>query len=506
MAASYIKMPALRRCYSSAGDHDSHSMGSESTFSEVAFKLPELEAVDGNLLTEEEEFEIKKYHSKSKLEYSDRKEKQLYKSIDQKRFSSLSLDSYSHSAKSPSKSPSFAAGMLVIPVQGGSVLNNKRVFAQSKKETNLVKNVILRKPGEVKDKLGALNMTSFLDADDHSDNSLQRGLFETPTLGSVQEKREDLREEEIEWYCRKHGKKAAAKYTNEEKRKLRKWFQELDYDGSGEVSVEELQDPLLSAGILRTREQVVRVLANVDKNNTMGIDFDEFLLALNDNKIADAKKLKKLQEMSNNVNGFSMDTQITAERRKTIYKSVVTKCDKRSKQMDALIKKYLDKPRFTVKDRERISQEIEILDEKQSKSNYLHAKYITALDGVLQAKNEFYKMKELDRVYKEESAQQDLMGSSTACVNEMMVKSRFPTGFLNPEGANRLLDLSVKQAHVSEKQAEVRRAVSRGEARASALSAQDDDKQENEVADAARNSYNQFSAYSPVKTKRSQVL
>lgn len=37
---------------------------------------------------------------------------------------------------------------------------------------------------------------------------------------------------------------------------------------------------MLSAGILRSREQVVRVLANVDRNNTMGIDFEEFLLAI----------------------------------------------------------------------------------------------------------------------------------------------------------------------------------------------------------------------------------
>jgi hypothetical protein len=80
------------------------------------------------------------------------------------------------------------------------------------------------------------------------------------------------------------------------------------------------------------------VLANVDKNNTMGIDFEEFLLALNDNKIADERKLKRLQQMSCDPMGFSMDTQITAERRKTILNSVLVKCDKRQKEMDALMK------------------------------------------------------------------------------------------------------------------------------------------------------------------------
>jgi hypothetical protein len=64
----------------------------------------------------------------------------------------------------------------------------------------------------------------------------------------------------------------------------------LDFDGSGEVNVDELQDPLLSTGILKTRhvafchmistitsqcnaihrEQVIRVVSNSDKNGTMG--------------------------------------------------------------------------------------------------------------------------------------------------------------------------------------------------------------------------------------------
>jgi hypothetical protein len=50
---------------------------------------------------------------------------------------------------------------------------------------------------------------------------------------------------------------------------------------------------------MKTREQVIRVLTNVDKNKTMGIDFEEFLLALHGNKLADPKKLKHLQVRMN---------------------------------------------------------------------------------------------------------------------------------------------------------------------------------------------------------------
>ena len=52
---------------------------------------------------------------------------------------------------------------------------------------------------------------------------------------------QDLRQEEYELYCKKHGRTAAARFRNKDKRMLRKWFNELDRDGSGEVSVMELQ-------------------------------------------------------------------------------------------------------------------------------------------------------------------------------------------------------------------------------------------------------------------------
>ena len=37
---------------------------------------------------------------------------------------------------------------------------------------------------------------------------------------------------------------------------------------------------MLSAGIFKTREQIFRVMLNADKNETMGLDFEEFLNAL----------------------------------------------------------------------------------------------------------------------------------------------------------------------------------------------------------------------------------
>lgn len=223
---------------------------------------------------------------------------------------------------------------------------------------------------------------------DDADEHLGIISIDHPKLGSVQEKIEDHRQQGIEAWCKKHCKLINQKYTNKEKRLLRKWFEALDYDGSGEVNVEELQDPMLSSGILKTREQVVRVLANVDKNNTMGIDFEEFLLALGSNKLADQDKLRKLQEMSADPN-FSTDTLIAIERRKKLMKSILKRCEDRQNEVDRLYRKY-DKAKLTKREKDQFHIEREALEEEHAKSIYLHLKYITALDGVIEDKKRFY--------------------------------------------------------------------------------------------------------------------
>ncbi|KAK0359177.1 hypothetical protein LTR94_032339, partial [Friedmanniomyces endolithicus] len=153
-------------------------------------------------------------------------------------------------------------------------------------------------------------------------------------------------------------------------------------------NVEELQDPLLSSGIFKTREQVVRVLANVDKNNTMGIDFEEFLIALSGNKLADDSKLKRLQRMSADP-VFDTDTLLTAERRNKLIKSILRRCEERQAAIDLLYRKY-DKPKLSKREREVFEVERERLEEEQSRSIYLHLKYIHALELVIDDRKTFY--------------------------------------------------------------------------------------------------------------------
>ena len=221
----------------------------------------------------------------------------------------------------------------------------------------------------------------------HPNEFGDESTIDFPKLGSLEEMCEDLRQEQIEKYCTAHGRKAAARFVNSDKRMLRKWFRELDVDHSGEVSVSELQDPLLSAGIFLTSEQVFRVMLNADKNSTAGLDFEEFLNALYsshntaggvaneataiaDNEDPhpsdasstaqgheiDVSKLKKLQVMGADPHGFTMETLISAERRGKLFNSVVNQLDKRESEFKTVHGKYIDSSRkleqFKIADKE----------------------------------------------------------------------------------------------------------------------------------------------------------
>ena len=79
---------------------------------------------------------------------------------------------------------------------------------------------------------------------------------------------------------RRSNSSGARTTAMKEKRRLRAWFGELDEDDSGEVSVEELEGPLISTGIAKSLVDVKRIVASVDQDSSGAIGFKEFLAAL----------------------------------------------------------------------------------------------------------------------------------------------------------------------------------------------------------------------------------
>ncbi|KAK3258674.1 hypothetical protein CYMTET_32287 [Cymbomonas tetramitiformis] len=77
-----------------------------------------------------------------------------------------------------------------------------------------------------------------------------------------------------------------------------RWFDILDYDGSGEISLEELEDPLISTGIVNSREECQSFIRTVDQDGSGEIGFKEFLKLLNPKLDSSATSSRKKGHVS----------------------------------------------------------------------------------------------------------------------------------------------------------------------------------------------------------------
>lgn len=80
-------------------------------------------------------------------------------------------------------------------------------------------------------------------------------------------------------FMKKHGKKSKS-LTVSERRRLRSFFERLDVDGSGHISVEELIGPLLGVGMADSEADVRAFVNRVDTDRSGLIDLDEFVRAV----------------------------------------------------------------------------------------------------------------------------------------------------------------------------------------------------------------------------------
>jgi len=60
-------------------------------------------------------------------------------------------------------------------------------------------------------------------------------------------------------------------------RMLRDWFEALDADGSGDISVDELEEPLISIGLVGSKDDLENMISKYDSSGDGEIDFQEFV-------------------------------------------------------------------------------------------------------------------------------------------------------------------------------------------------------------------------------------
>lgn len=106
------------------------------------------------------------------------------------------------------------------------------------------------------------------------------------TKDLLRKQKEEIRDAELEKWLEGTGKFPKSRWHIKEKRSLKEWFDKLDQDGSGDIDVEELADPLLSSGITKSVSEVKYLVGSFDHDNSGGIGFQEFLSIMKTNHIA----------------------------------------------------------------------------------------------------------------------------------------------------------------------------------------------------------------------------
>ena len=76
-------------------------------------------------------------------------------------------------------------------------------------------------------------------------------------------------------WLKKHGKKQYIDVDKKLRKVLTEVFKQLDEDGSNSIGVNELEDALIALGLVDSREQVEKMVYDVDDDGD--IYFEEFI-------------------------------------------------------------------------------------------------------------------------------------------------------------------------------------------------------------------------------------
>ena len=153
-------------------------------------------------------------------------------------------------------------------------------------------------------------------------------LERMPSLSAVNMSREEAMAERL------YVKEQKRTFTDDQLMKYRKWFDAMDADKGGTVSIDELANVVLSSGIMKNKSEVKNMFNGADIDNSGEITFDEFLVAIAQNLSSRKLQLHKLDALVDSGSVLSTETVLTQQRRGVLMQHVVNNAAFRSFEID----------------------------------------------------------------------------------------------------------------------------------------------------------------------------
>ena len=162
-----------------------------------------------------------------------------------------------------------------------------------------------------------------------------RKVHRKNSLQSVQKNEMNLkmmREQTQQSWVDRHTEEPPLRFTIKQIGLLRRWFDSIDEDGSGDITIEEMKEPLLSVGAAINMHQVNAIMQAVDVDGSGAIGFDEFvqLFIPRGNCIATPYLEGSFHKLKAHVEAQSkglleIPTQIIQERRTFLMDTIMTR-------------------------------------------------------------------------------------------------------------------------------------------------------------------------------------
>ncbi|GMI39185.1 hypothetical protein TrCOL_g10445 [Triparma columacea] len=228
----------------------------------------------------------------------------------------------------------------------------------------------------------------------------------------IKETEDEIRDADTEKYLLKRKAFPEFRWTVKQKRALRKWFDHLDEDKSGEIDVDELADPLLSTGIASTIKEVQELIRVVDKDESGEIGFEEFLKVMQPkgkqrgggHALGETNPIAQLQKIQKKNGDIDMKVVVAMQRRKFLLNAVVGEMKRREKNLNNISDMEAEAKHLKGKGKFKLLNDIKVRTNNIQKSFNQKQNFVTAMHGMIQ-KNKAAELNALEQ-FKEEMKNQ----------------------------------------------------------------------------------------------------